>query len=250
MQVNGIPFEQDGLASIEKRSMALQTAIDNGAVGYFFHTYAYADVDDFLQISDVNEQRFAANHIVGNFELSAGYKFAFEEMATDYPGLLDKVLALDALNQSLLIAKHERKSLDVQCSVAFQDLPAAGDWGLSPGFGRGLVIEALGNWQQVDGDQRMSLDVLVSHDEFDDVADLSCPLAFSGLHSGPIKALAGNLVGQKTGRDPNVLTWHERANLQGGADLKIDDMADIKYSGGVGAVSVRGQGVEGAGVGR
>ena len=74
------------------------------------------------------------------------------------------------------------------------------------------------------------------------------PVVSAGMYVGKIMAIDGNLVGQKAGRDPNVLIWHDRTNLQGGADLKIHDVVDINYKDGVGVVG--GLGVEGKDRGR
>lgn len=56
-----------------------------------------------------------------------------------------------------------------------------------------------------------------------------------GTYVGPIVAVDGNMIGQKTGRDPSQLTWHDASKLNG-RKLGKDDMAEISYANGVGMV--------------
>lgn len=60
-------------------------------------------------------------------------------------------------------------------------------------------------------------------------------LVESGTHIGPVMAIKDGLIGQKTGRDPNKLVWHEISKLQGRVPA-IGDMAEIGYSQGLGKV--------------
>lgn len=71
----------------------------------------------------------------------------------------------------------------------------------------------------------------------------------AGVHCGTITKIVGDLLGQKTGRDPDILTWHARANLKG-LNLKVQDNVEIEYAHGVGTVKVLGVEVSGKSVGR
>jgi uncharacterized protein GlcG (DUF336 family) len=62
----------------------------------------------------------------------------------------------------------------------------------------------------------------------------------TGQHFGPIMKIEGALVGQKTGRDPERLSWHDAARLKGGVPA-VGEWAEIGYSNGVGTVKVRDQ---------
>lgn len=62
----------------------------------------------------------------------------------------------------------------------------------------------------------------------------------TGTHIGPIMKIEGGLVGQKAGRDPEKLSWHDSAKLTGGVPA-LGDWAEIAYNNGMGAVKVRGQ---------
>ncbi|WP_304350886.1 LPD7 domain-containing protein [Comamonas testosteroni] len=70
-----------------------------------------------------------------------------------------------------------------------------------------------------------------------DVSEVSVklPAVESGTHIGPVMAIKDGLIGQKTGRDPNKLVWHEISKLQGKVPA-IGDMAEIGYSQGLGKV--------------
>lgn len=56
-----------------------------------------------------------------------------------------------------------------------------------------------------------------------------------GLHIGPIVTIKDGKIGQKTGRDPNKLVWHEISKLEGKVP-EIGEMAEIGYSMGKGKV--------------
>ncbi|HJV75098.1 MAG TPA: LPD7 domain-containing protein [Noviherbaspirillum sp.] len=57
----------------------------------------------------------------------------------------------------------------------------------------------------------------------------------AGTHIGPIVAVEGNMIGQKTGRDANQITWHDIGKLNGRMP-KLGEMAEIKYANGIGNV--------------
>lgn len=57
----------------------------------------------------------------------------------------------------------------------------------------------------------------------------------NGLHIGPVMAIKDGMIGQKTGRDPNKLVWHEISKLEGKVP-EIGEMAEIGYSKGKGQV--------------
>ena len=56
-----------------------------------------------------------------------------------------------------------------------------------------------------------------------------------GMHIGPVMAIKDGKIGQKTGRDPNKLVWHEISKLEGKVP-GIGEMAEIGYSMGKGKV--------------
>lgn len=56
-----------------------------------------------------------------------------------------------------------------------------------------------------------------------------------GLHIGPVMAIKDGMIGQKTGRDPNKLVWHEISKLEGKVP-EIGEMVEIGYNKGKGKV--------------
>lgn len=59
--------------------------------------------------------------------------------------------------------------------------------------------------------------------------------ASKGTHIGLIVEVKDGRIGQKTGRDPKQLVWHDMSKLQGGVPA-LGEMAEIKYSRGIGQV--------------
>lgn len=59
-----------------------------------------------------------------------------------------------------------------------------------------------------------------------------------GIHIGPILKVEGSRIGQKTGRDPEKLSWHDVGSLSGPVP-NVGDWAEIAYSAGRGQVKVR-----------
>lgn len=57
----------------------------------------------------------------------------------------------------------------------------------------------------------------------------------SGQHVGPIIAVEGDRIAQKTGRDPAHVVWHDAANLDGGAP-SVGASVEIAYKDGRGTV--------------
>lgn len=56
-----------------------------------------------------------------------------------------------------------------------------------------------------------------------------------GTHIGPIMAIKDGMIGQKSGRDPNKLVWHDVSKLKGPVPA-IGEMAEINYDKGKGRV--------------
>ena len=73
-------------------------------------------------------------------------------------------------------------------------------------------------------------------------------LACEGSHVGPIVGVEGDLVAQKTGRDPNKIAWHALSSLRGQVP-QLGEMAEIDYADGVGVIKDRTQ-VRERGIGR
>lgn len=64
--------------------------------------------------------------------------------------------------------------------------------------------------------------------------------ADTGHHIGPIVAVDGQFICQKTGRDPKQVTWHDAAKMQGDVPA-VGKMAEIRYQGGRGHVLGKAQ---------
>lgn len=62
-----------------------------------------------------------------------------------------------------------------------------------------------------------------------------------GLYSGQILAVEGNMFAQKTGRDSNVVVWHDITKIKGKFP-KIGDVLDIKYKNGAGVIAEKNKG--------
>jgi Large polyvalent protein-associated domain 7 len=68
-------------------------------------------------------------------------------------------------------------------------------------------------------------------------------LASQGSHVGPIVSIEGDVVAQKTGRDPNQIVWHSLQTMKGQAP-KLGEMAEINYAHGVGVIKSNEQALE------
>ena len=71
-------------------------------------------------------------------------------------------------------------------------------------------------------------------------AAVQIQVADKGMHIGPVVAIKDGMIGQKTGRDPNKLVWHEISKLQGKVPA-IGEMAEIGYANGQGKVKEQAQ---------
>ncbi|ART61523.1 hypothetical protein CBP36_21395 (plasmid) [Acidovorax carolinensis] len=60
----------------------------------------------------------------------------------------------------------------------------------------------------------------------------------SGIFMGSIVRVENGLLAQKTGRDPDKLTWHDISKLQGRVPM-VGENAEINYKQGVGVVKER-----------
>lgn len=114
----GYPSSADRrkLNLIEGSSSALQGYKNNPEDCFSFGD---SDVENFRGIVDIEYQRFAASLISESFHEAPDYKVAFESAAAKYPGLLDKVVELNGVNNAMMAEKDARKAIQFAISNSF-----------------------------------------------------------------------------------------------------------------------------------
>ena len=94
----------------------------------------------------------------------------------------------------------------------------------------------------VDAEFEQAMDEVVAESKMANGVDADRVQAGSdGLYSGQILAIEGNMVAQKTGRDPNVVVWHDISKINGKFP-RVGDVIDIRYKNGLGKIAEKDRG--------
>ncbi|MES2879204.1 MAG: hypothetical protein V4713_12340 [Pseudomonadota bacterium] len=171
-----------------------------------------ADIAAFLKIGEGAYQRHAAGEMSDSINDHPAYKTEFIQASAHHPGLIKQISALNAITNSLVNTKEERKAKEY------------------------LVMRG-------DSEPQIALSHLMQ------LAPPAKDPVTTGLHIGRIMAFDGQMAGQKIGRDPDNMVWHDLGKLTGPSP-RLGDHAEILYVDGKGRVKEQQQERSSNGVGR